>query len=374
MKKISLYIHIPFCVKKCGYCDFTSFEYDKDLMKDYLDHLKKEIKFYKTDRPVHTVFFGGGTPSLLTGDQMKELMALIKENFNLDDCIEVSMESNPGTLNVDKLLAYKEAGINRISMGVQTLNNDTLKTLDRIHDVQAVYDSVANLQAVGFDNYNMDLMFGLPGQSLDDLRATVEKMVALRPSHISAYSLKIEEGTDFYKKLEKGELYQVEDELDRQMYHLIEDILSQHGYSQYEISNFSKDGLVCHHNLVYWTKEDYLGIGIGAHGYDDGKRYYNYSDFENYFASIKKSGHAKEEVLDIDYEEDLFEYIMLTLRLNEGFSIQGINDKYQIDFLKLYKTVLDKLLDQGLIEVGSRMTLTSLGRDLSNQVFLAFLD
>ncbi len=375
MKKISLYIHIPFCVKKCGYCDFISFKYDESEKQIYLKHLKEEIKHYGSlNRKVHTIFIGGGTPSLLSGDEMIELMTCIRSAFDLSECVEISMESNPGTLSKVNLEKYKIAGINRISMGVQTLNDDTLLKLDRIHNVQTVYDSVALLKETGFDNFNMDLMFGLPGQSLAQLESTVDQMIKLNPAHISAYSLKFEEGTDFFRKLEAGEVEELEDELDREMYHSITNKLSAAGYMQYEISNYSKVGLECQHNLVYWEKEDYIGIGLGAHSCNEQERFYNTSEFEIYYELITSKGHAVIGRDEINESDDLFEYIMLNLRLNKGFEMQTINKKYGIDFESHYKEELKKLESDHLIVVDERIKLTDRGRDLSNQVFLSFLD
>ncbi|MCH4887739.1 radical SAM family heme chaperone HemW [Acidaminobacter sp. JC074] len=371
---ISLYIHIPFCVKKCGYCDFVSFEYDRDQLKSYLEDLKKEIVYYG-GKKVHSIFIGGGTPSLLSGQEMIDLMALVYDHFDMSACQEISMESNPGTLTLENLLDYKKAGINRISMGVQTLNNDTLKTLDRIHDVGDVYHSVKLIKEAGFDNFNMDLMFGLPGQTREMLSKTVEKMVRLEPSHISAYSLKFEEGTAFYKKLEAGELTEIDDDLDRDMYHLIEKILLDHNYYQYEISNFSKVGFECKHNLVYWEKKDYIGLGLGAHSCLNNERFYNFSNFEDYHQSVSSRGHGVKGSDKIDPQEDLFEYIMLGLRLNKGLDIDALNKRYDLDFETRYKDEIHKLMAQALLEWSDkRLKLTSLGRDLSNQVFLQFLD
>jgi len=377
MKKISLYLHIPFCVRKCGYCDFISFEYDSKEIDQYLNNLIKEIEYYGKHylQKIHTIFIGGGTPSLLTGNQMKMLMTAVDKAFDLSECVEVSMESNPGTLNLENLLDYKDAGINRISMGVQTLNNDTLKSLDRIHDVQMVYDSVSAIKEAGLTNFNMDLMFGLPGQTLEQLESTVDKMIELDPTHISAYSLKYEEGTEFYKKLESGELEVFEDELDRDMYHLIIKKLGEAGYLQYEISNFSKAGYECQHNLVYWEKKPYLGLGIGAHSYMAKKRFFNATTLNDYDQLIKKENHSVVGSDEIDPEDDLFESIILSLRLNKGLEINKINALYDIDFLKSYKKEIDRLLKDALIELNNEvMTLTSLGRDLSNQVFVAFLN
>lgn len=374
---ISLYIHIPFCIKKCGYCDFISFKYDEKLVEDYLDDIKKELIYYGTyiKEPIETIFIGGGTPSLLTGDQMKALFDVIHEQFDMSLCKEVSMESNPGTLHEESLIAYRQAGVNRISMGVQSLNNSLLKTLDRIHDVQAVYDSVDLIRKTGFDNFNMDLMFGLPGQTIDDLKETLNKMLVLEPAHISAYSLKYEEGTPFYQRLEIGDLEAIEDELDRQMYHLIVETLKAHGYDQYEISNFSKKGYECLHNLVYWEKKDYIGIGVGAHGYYDKKRCSNEVTLKAYHEAIAKKGRGQVSSVSIDLDEDLFEWVMLGLRLNKGIDVSVMKKKFPEKIVHQYLNIIEELVDKDLLMIkGNDVTLTSLGRDLSNQVFMAFLD
>jgi len=374
MKKMSLYIHIPFCVKKCGYCDFISFDYNKEQMEKYLSYLKKEILHYGRDQKIYTIFIGGGTPSLMSGLQMKDLMEHIREYFDLTECKEISIESNPGTLTEENLIMYKEAGINRISMGVQTLNDETLKTLDRIHDVKQVYESIDLIKKVGFENINLDLMFGLPGQSEDQLESTVKKMIELDPTHISAYSLKFEEGTPFYERLETGDIKALDDELDRGMYHTVISLLREAGYHQYEISNFSKEAYECLHNLVYWEKDDYLGLGIGAHGCIDNERYSNESTLDAYYTSIDEKGNGLKDIQEIDYDDDLFEYIILNLRLNKGLSIDKINKKYKIDFMTLYFDQIEKLKEDELIQVGDRIVLTEKGIDLSNQVFISFLD
>lgn len=376
MKAISLYIHIPFCIKKCGYCDFLSFEYNQASIEKYVKALVKEIEIYgkNIQRPVYSVFFGGGTPSLLSAEMMTKIMNTIYEHFHILEDAEISMEMNPGTVTEKTLVAYKKAGINRISLGVQTMDNEMLKVLDRIHDVDAVKSSVALFNKVGLANYNLDLMFGLPGQTMALLENTLEEMIQLNPTHISAYSLKFEEGTPFYEKLEKKELIEIEDELDRQMYHYIEEKLSEVGFIQYEISNFSKKGFECKHNLVYWQKKDYLGIGLGSHGYNEMKRYHNAEDFENYYKLLEDHQLPIVSQNDIDLEEDMFEYIILNLRLNQGMDLKEFKIRYQKNFLECHKDILDDLLKNELLIIeGNQIKLTAKGRDLSNQVFINFL-
>lgn len=375
MNKLSLYIHIPFCIKKCGYCDFVSFNYNETSMMQYLSYLKKEIVMNSDkSKQIHTVFIGGGTPSLMSGDMVKSLMDVLNDAFDMTTCKEVTLESNPGTITKEKLIAYKRAGINRVSIGVQTLNDETLKTLGRIHEVQTVYDTVDLFKEVGMTNFNMDLMFGLPGQSLEHLTSTVDKMIGLNPSHISAYSLKFEEGTPFYEKLEKGDLEALDDESDRAMYHCVVNKLNEAGYHQYEISNFSKEGYPCKHNLVYWEKKDYLGLGIAAHSCIGKERFYNVDTLEAYYKKIDQNVKPVEAITPIDEADDLFETIMLQLRLNEGLNVASLNEKFAIDFFARYNKVITQLKAEGLIEGDDVIRLTEKGRDLSNQVFISFLE
>ncbi|MBN2795989.1 MAG: radical SAM family heme chaperone HemW [Clostridia bacterium] len=376
MNPISLYLHIPFCVKKCGYCDFLSFEYQPHEIEKYVSYLIKEIKLYGNEihRPVRSIFFGGGTPSLLSGQMMVDIMNQIKGSFEILPDAEISMEMNPGTVDRDTLKAYQSAGINRISLGVQTLEDNLLKVLDRIHDVQEVKESVKLIHEVGIRNFNLDLMFGLPGQTLENLSHTVAEMIRLGPTHISAYSLKFEEGTPFFESLKKGELTEVEDEIDREMYHYIETKLFEEGFLQYEISNFALPGKACQHNLVYWEKEDYLGIGLGSHGYHLNKRYHNAETFEAYFALIDKNMLPIVFQEEIDGDEDIFEYIILNLRLNKGLGLEKFFIKYGFQFIDQYKAIVDSLLKEGLLKLeNDYVALTSRGRDLSNQVFINFL-
>lgn len=365
-------------MKKCGYCDFLSFDYNAKQMDDYIRHLFREIDMYGQvyhNCKVKSIFFGGGTPSLLTGPQMQSIMERLYKWFTLTEDAEISMEANPGTLSKTKLEAYVAAGINRISLGVQTLNDVTLKTLDRIHDTQAVYKSVDMIKAAGIKNFNMDLMFGLPGQTMDQLMETLQKMIELSPTHISAYSLKIEERTPFYEAMEKGEIIPQSDEMDRRMYHAIEKALAEAGFLQYEISNFAKPGFACRHNLVYWEKEDYIGIGLGAHGCLKQTRYHNVEDFDQYEHLLDRCQMPVAETTIIDEKEDRFEYIMLNLRLNKGLDKTSYQKRFAASFEDNYKETVESLIADALMQkTETSYILTEKGRDLSNQVFLKFLD
>lgn len=364
---VSLYIHIPFCIKKCGYCDFLSFKYDQDSIHRYISSLLKEIKLH-SPKKVYTVFIGGGTPSLLSPNDIKRLFKGLHDQFDMSDCVEITIEANPGTLTEEKILAYQSVGINRVSMGVQTLVDESLQTLGRIHDVSTVYATVDLLKKHNFTNYNMDLMFGLPYQTMDMLDKSLDKMIGLEPMHISAYSLKIEENTAFDNLYEE-----VDEELDRQMYHLIVDKLEANGYMQYEISNFSKVNYPCKHNLVYWQEKDYIGLGLGASGFEKSIRYTNVSNLDDYHTMIDALEKPIDHQETIDRKELMFEMIILRLRLNQGLNIQSFDQRFHCNFKELYGSVLEELLEEGLVEMNHTLKLTALGRDMSNQVYIKFL-
>jgi oxygen-independent coproporphyrinogen-3 oxidase len=333
----------------------------------------KEIDLYQDEQILVTsIFIGGGTPSLLNVEQITKLMLALK-TFGWAKEIEITIESNPGTLTLEKLQAYKKHGINRISMGVQTGSDDELVKLERIHNFETVKESIALIKEAGILNYNLDLMFGLPGQTLSSLDKSIDAFVDLEPTHISAYSLKYEEGTKFYQALEAGEQTEVDEELDRDMYHLIINKLEDKGYHQYEISNFAKDTFECQHNLVYWGKKPYLAFGLGSHGYDI-DRYHNVSDLPTYYKLIGDCLKPIEAVETLDFDEDWFEYMMLGLRLNKGFSLKKFSEKYGFDFEKKFNIIIKSLIEDDLMILeGDYIKLSRKGLDLSNQVFIKFL-
>lgn len=371
MKPIGLYIHIPFCIKKCHYCDFVSFAYDPSKVEAYVEHLIKEINLHKnTSYEIKSIFFGGGTPSLLSGQALSKIMAAIKNQWTLSDDVEITLESNPGTWTYEKAKAYKSLGINRISMGVQSLSDNLLKVLGRQHTTSQVYESMAILKKAGFENINLDLMFALPGQTIEDLKESLDKIIDLGPSHISAYSLTYEEGTPLYKYVDD----KVNDDIDREMYHQIIKTLKNRGYIQYEISNFSKEGYACVHNMIYWKNIDYIGIGLNAHSYIEGNRQSNVREMDAYIDMIDKKQLPVLEINPLTQEDLIFEYIMLGLRLLEGISISDFNQRFNEDFQMTYQDILQDLLEAELctFEKG-RLKLTLKGLDLSNQVFLKFM-
>lgn len=280
-RELELYIHIPFCAKKCAYCDFLSGPADEQTVADYVTALRKEIESYKESAKnyeVTTVFFGGGTPSLLSGEQMAELMNAIKDTFMLKEEAEITMEANPGTVTESNLSAYKEAGINRISFGLQSVKDEELRMLGRIHTFEEFLESYDMARKAGFHNINVDLISAIPGQTLTSWEETLRTVIELQPEHISAYSLIVEEGTTFAKLYgegcEKEELLPDEDE-ERRIYERTEEMLKEAGYHRYEISNYAKDGYECRHNLGYWERKEYLGLGLGASSLLNETRFHN---------------------------------------------------------------------------------------------------
>lgn len=373
MKEISIYIHIPFCVRKCLYCDFNSFSGKDSRFEDYKNALISEINNfenpYSEDLLIKTIFVGGGTPSVLPPEYMEEIFSALKIKFTLADNAEISIELNPGTVDRHKLSTYKEIGINRLSIGVQSLNDRLLKTLGRIHNTQQFIETVELAKSVGFSNINFDLMFALPNQSIDDFKETLETAVSLEPTHISVYSLIIEEGTPFFDLFESGKLKEIPEEVDRKMYYMAKDILKKAGFIQYEISNFAKNGYECKHNIVYWERKEYIGFGLGACSFLNGKRFHNNYNLDEY---IKGEYFGSEE--EFTPKDAFAEFIFLGLRMNKGVSAKEFYDYFGEDLYCLFGDVINKNIGLGLLEEkGDRIRLTEKGVDLSNSVFIDFL-
>lgn len=381
MNPLSLYIHIPFCVKKCAYCDFIShrvgdFEANKGVER-YMEALKKELGHYEavlSQSTIMTIYIGGGTPSAIDGVFIHELIDTIRKIADVDKTAEITIEINPGTLTPEKLNHYLSAGINRVSMGLQTTNDSLLTSLGRIHSTNDFITTFNAVKAAGINNVSLDLMFGLPNQTLQDIENALSLIRTLKPTHVSAYSLKIEEGTPLYESYEAGKITLPDEDLERDMYHAIEKGLQSLGIKEYELSNFSLPGYESKHNLVYWKNEPYLGIGVSSHSKLSNTRFSNTSLIYQYIDSLEAGNLPIDETDPIDKNEDLFESIILGLRLNRGISMSEFSDKYEIDFLSKYKEVLENLLDQNLILIKEDIViLTEKGRDLANQVFLQFM-
>ncbi len=373
----SLYIHIPFCAQKCAYCDFVSFRTDPAFRSAYMNTLCDEIALYDTEaekRILHTIFIGGGTPSLLTKAEIDQLGKALKQVFELGDMKEFTIEANPGTLDEEKLRAWKKIGVNRISMGVQSMDDALLKKLGRIHTANEARQSFEMLRALGFENINLDIMFGLPDQTVENLLETLSEIIELGPEHISAYSLKIEEGTPFDALYSKGLIEIPSEGTEREMYHALITKLASAGYRQYEISNFSKAGKSCIHNLVYWKGAPYYAFGLAAHGYVDGVRTGNFADWAAYKAKVDAGERPIESKEEISEADAAFEYIMLGLRLNEGVDLHEYKEKFGMDLLEIYKSVLEKQMQQKtLIVEEGYMKLTAYGMDIANHVIAEFM-
>ena len=377
MKELAVYIHIPFCKSKCHYCDFLSFSNKNELMDKYFDYLNREIALYSEmvrDYSVKTVFLGGGTPSNVEPKYIFDILNSIHKKFNIDKVNEVTIEVNPKTVNEDKLRIYKSIGINRISMGAQTLNDDLLKEIGRVHTVKDFYDSFNLIRSFGFENLNIDLMFNLPKQTLSDVVSTLEVVSGLDVEHISFYSLILEEGTRFYKRYSEGRLDLPDEELEREMYHRGIKVLKSHGYKHYEISNFAKPSYECKHNLFYWKVKPYIGLGLGAHSNINGLRYWNEVSFENYFDSLENRKLPIDGSEKIDNAMEMAEYLILGLRLVDGVKLDDFYDRFHISIDSIYGSVLKKHEKSGLIcNDGDRIRLTSKGLDLANIVFVDLL-
>ncbi|KXG75857.1 radical SAM family heme chaperone HemW [Thermotalea metallivorans] len=377
MKELGIYIHIPFCAKKCSYCDFTSFGDAEEKIPVYADALVKEITSWKdqlADYKVRSIFIGGGTPTIVPVKEMDRVMESLYQCFSIEEGIEFSIESNPGTIDKEKLQYYLASHINRISMGLQAWQDTLLKSLGRIHDRAQFVQNYGLAREMGFQNINVDLMFGLPGQNISQWKETLGAVAALKPDHISAYSLKIEEGTLFDVLYEKGKLYLPSEEEDRKMYEDAIEFLQGYGYRHYEISNFARAGKECVHNKIYWNNGEYIGIGLGAHSYWNRRRFANTTEFEEYIEKVKSNQNPTAHVGYITIEEEIAETMFLGLRMMEGISIPAFIRRFGVSPTDIYQKTIEKFVEQGLLEVDqNHIRLTRRGIDVSNQVFTEFL-
>ena len=376
-----IYIHIPFCVKKCNYCDFISFSNRDNLIKGYVETLKKEIeKFDFSEYIVTTIYIGGGTPSYIDEKYMLEILSLLKEKLVNNSIswknIEITIEVNPGTVTKKKLEIYKESGANRLSIGLQSTNNRLLNQIGRIHTFKDFLDTYNLAKEVGFDNVNVDLMIALPNQSIKDIKESLEEIVSLNLNHISVYSLILEEGTLLEKQIDEGKIELPSDEEERRMYWYVKDFLELHGYNHYEISNFSKEGKESKHNLNCWNQEEYIGFGLASHSYIDGIRFCNTSNLEKYIENINNNNLDKNREIEEkqEKEDEEKEFMMLGFRKIDGVDISKFKEKYQENPLFLFRKELDKLVNEGLVEVDlNNIRLTNKGLDLANLVFEEFV-
>ncbi|HBJ1650995.1 radical SAM family heme chaperone HemW [Clostridium botulinum] len=373
LKEISLYIHIPFCKQKCLYCDFPSYSGKEKFISGYIGALNKEIKDKASSYKIKSIFIGGGTPSYLDEIELEKLLKCIN-TLTLGENLEFTIECNPGSLSEDKLKIMKKYNVNRISMGLQSTKPSLLKEIGRIHTFEEFENNYLLARKVGFKNINIDLMFGLPNQSVEDWRKTLEKIIEFNPEHISAYSLIIEEGTCFYNLYNQDKLNLPSEEKERDMYLLTKKILKENGYSQYEISNFSKDKKECYHNIVYWQLNEYLGLGVSSSSYIEGKRIKNIDDIELYIKNINSNESVENEIYENNINDDMEEFMFMGLRMIRGIEERDFKERFKKDIDEVYGDVIYKNIKQELlIRNGGRIYLTSRGIEVSNSVMSDFI-
>ena len=381
MKSIGIYIHIPFCKQKCKYCDFTSFSCMEDKYDEYFKYLQQEISEKSEELcnekiEIDTIYIGGGTPSIVPAEYIESIIKLISVKFNVSKNAEITIEVNPGTVDKEKLEKYINIGINRISIGLQATNDNLLKMLGRIHTYNEFEKVFEDARKVGFKNINVDLMIGLPNQTIDDVQESLEKIIKKSPEHISVYSLIVEEDTKMFELIESGKLELPSEELEREMYWKVKNILQESGYIHYEISNFAKKGYESKHNSNCWKQHFYLGFGVAAHSYYDGMRYSNITDINRYIENYRSG----ESIYNVVFHEKqskeqmMKEYMLLGLRKIDGVKISEFKEKFVDNPLYIFREQLNKLVEQDLIEVSeNNIYLTDRGLDLANVVWMEFV-
>ncbi len=421
MKELGLYIHIPFCIKKCDYCDFVSYCDKTEYIKQYINTLKEEInnivgalsarntnKEYRTAPSknnayqITTIYIGGGTPSSIDSKYIVEILNTIKTNVGVAAFgdpkteVEITIEINPGTVTKQKLIDYKKAGINRLSIGLQETDNHLLKVIGRIHTYEQFLETYQMARKVGFNNINVDLMIGLPNQSIENIKKSLNKVIELNPEHISVYSLILEEETKLYQKYQAKEIELPDEELERNMYWYVKSTLENYGYTHYEISNFAKSGYESKHNMNCWNQEEYIGVGAAAHSYINEIRYSNTTNIEEYIknvgalsvrntneeyqtAPIRQKININElfqTIHETQTKEDMKkEYMLLGLRKIEGVSIQKFKNKFGENPIFLFENELNKLVEENLLIIdGDKIKLTNKGLDLANLVWEEFVN
>lgn len=393
MKELELYIHIPFCVKKCAYCDFLSAPAGELEQRKYVDALIKEIEFNQDEFSgylVRTVFMGGGTPSVLKGEETAWIFQALRENFHVDENAEITMEVNPGIVTKEKIVQWKESGVNRLSLGLQSVNDEELRMLGRIHTYEQFLDTWRLVRTGGFDNVNIDLISAIPGQTAESWERTLRTAAELGPEHLSAYSLIVEEGTPFYDRYGEnsgntGKWPPLPDEdTERRIYEDTARILKEYGFHRYEISNYARPGYECRHNLGYWERREYLGLGLGASSLIGNQRFHNTADMEKYLNVCKDMEKGKEQFgrrtfLHEDMEElsekdCMEEFMFLGLRKTAGVSCSEFRKLFGKNVEEVYGEPIRRFTEQGLLKgEGDMLRLTERGIDVSNYVFSEFL-
>lgn len=387
-KEIGLYVHIPFCKQKCYYCDFVSYPNKYGMAERYIQCLKKEIVQYATENKVmyehgiepkyviKTIYIGGGTPSSIDELYIANLLKTIKDNFTVRENAEITIEVNPGTVNKEKLEIYRESGINRLSIGLQAVQDDLLKSIGRIHTFKDFENTYKYARDVGFNNINIDLIINLPNQTLENVKESIKTILNLKPEHISVYSLIVEEGTKMCEMVNSKQVALKTDEIERKMYWCIKETLEKHKYMQYEISNFAIPGFESQHNMDCWNQKEYIGVGAAASSFMEDKRYSNIPNLEKYIENIENGTPNKNLILDemLDINSKMNEFMLLGLRKIEGVNIKNFKQKFNVNPIILYCKILDKLNHEGLIEIDeNNIRLSRKGIDLANIVWEEFV-
>lgn len=374
-----VYIHIPFCHQICNYCDFNKVFFKNQPVDEYIEALGREMEMTVAGMPeaftnIETIFLGGGTPTALSAEQIEKLLSLITKHIPMSSVKEFSSEANPDELTIDKLQALYNGGVNRLSMGVQSFDQSLLKKIGRTHSNEHVYETIQNAKNVGFKNISIDLMYGLPGQTMEEWQETLEKALALNLPHYSAYSLIVEPKTIFYIQYAKGKLHLPTEDLEADMYGVLMDTMEAHGLRQYEISNFANEGYESTHNKIYWDNDEYAGFGAGAHGYLEGIRYSNVAPIKKYIETVMAGERPLLHEHEVTGDEKLEEQMFLGLRKSAGVTHEEFEKKFGQPMLSIYKEIIDQLQEEQLIEIDSEgIRLTRKGRFIGNEVFQRFL-
>lgn len=378
LEEIGVYVHIPFCKRKCNYCDFTSFTGMDQNIEKYIEAIKKEIinsKEFLKEKIIRTIYIGGGTPSYINEKYIVDILKSIKEIGKISKNVEITIEVNPGTANYEKLKSYKEAGVNRISIGLQSTNDIILNKIGRIHNYQEFINTYLDARNL-FNNINVDLMLALPDQNIEDLEDSLNKVINLNPEHISVYSLILEENTKMYNDFQQGKINLPDEETERNMYWLMKNTLEKNEYIHYEISNFAKPGYESKHNMDCWNQKHYLGFGLGASSYIDNRRFSNIKNINTYIENIENEEYDKNIILEEEQtkEEQMNEFMILGLRKINGIDINKFYEKFNESLIDKYKTILDKLDKEKLIKINNnKVKLTNKGIDLANIVWEEFI-
>ncbi len=381
MKELGIYVHIPFCKQKCYYCDFISYANKEEKTKEYVKCIQKEIeieskKYSKDEYEITTIYLGGGTPSYISALYIENIINVIKLNYNVKDNAEITIEINPGTVNEEKILIYEKIGINRVSIGLQTTNDKLLKQIGRIHTYEEFLNCYKLVSKSKIDNINVDLMLALPNQTIEDLEESLQKVINLKPNHISLYSLILEEGTKLEKMVSENIVKLPEEDMEREMYWKTKRILEKNGYNHYEISNFAKEGYKSKHNMNCWSQKEYLGFGVAAHSYVNRKRYCNINNIEEYVSNIKKGKiENNRTVCEIQNKiDEQKEFMMLGLRKIDGIDIQEFKNKFVENPIYVFHKELEKLVNEDLVEIDlDKIKLTNKGLDFANLVWEKFV-